>query len=278
MVAVGYPSDLSDAEWSLVAPLLPAAKPGGRPRSQNLRAILNAILYVLRSGCAWRLVPQGLPKWQTIYDYFRRWRQQGVWEHINHELRARVRAIAGRAAQPSAAIADSQSVRTTEQGGPHGYDGAKKLNGRKRHLLVDTTGLVLKAYVHPADVPDRDGARPLLQRARDELPAVRHRWADMAYRGDFVRWVEGELHWSVQIVQHPRRWGWYPEDVEPPPIPASFTVLPRRWVVERTFAWLGRHRRLSKDYERRADTTEAWIYAAMSRLMLRRLARGAAGP
>lgn len=267
-----YPSSLTDSDWTLLAPLLPTAKPGGRPRRVNLRAIVDAILYVLRGGIAWRLLPVDFPKWQTVYGYFWQWRVAGVWEQVHATLRGRVRQQAGRNAQPSAAILDSQSVKTTQRGGPRGYDGGKKISGRKRHLLVDTLGLVLKAYVHEADRRDPDAAPTLVRWASQHLPTVRHVWVDMGYRGAFLDWVRTTPQWTIEVVQRPRRWGWYPIDVEPPPMPA-FTVLPRRWVVERTFGWLGLHRRLSKDYEQRPATSEAWIYVGMSRLLLRRLSQ-----
>jgi transposase len=246
------------------------AKPGGRPRKQNLRSIVDAILYVLRGGIAWRLLPIDFPKWKTVYDYFWKWRSAGVWEQVNAALRERVRTQAGRHAQPSAAILDSQTVKTTHRGGPRGYDGGKKISGRKRHLLVDTMGLVLKAFVHEADLRDPDAAPALVGWASHHLPTLRHVWVDMGYRGAFLDWVKATAQWSIEVVKRPSRWGWYPMDVEPPPMPA-FTVLPRRWVVERSFGWLGLNRRLSKDYEQVPETSEAWIYLGMSRLMLRRL-------
>lgn len=265
-----YPSSLTDGEWILLEPLLPLPKPGGRPRQQNLRSIVDAILYVLRGGIAWRLLPLDFSKWKTVYDYFWKWRNAGVWEQVNAKLREYVRTQAGRQAQPSAAILDSQTVKTTHRGGPRGYDGGKKISGRKRHLLVDTMGLVLKAFVHEADLRDPDAAPALVGWASQHLPTLRHVWVDMGYRGAFLDWVKATPQWSIEVVKRPSRWGWYPRDVEPPPMPA-FTVLPRRWVVERSFGWLGLNRRLSKDYEQVPETSEAWIYLGMSRLMLRRL-------
>jgi putative transposase len=266
-----YPTDLTDAEWRHLAPHLPTPKEGGRPRRHTVRDILNAIFYVLRSGCAWRLLPHDLPPWKTVYHYFRLWRLQGLWDTLHRALHAAVRIKAGRDPQPRAAIIDSQSVKTTVVGGPRGYDGAKKVNGRKRHLLVDTQGLILHAVVHPADIADRDGARLVLDAIQDRWPRVCHLWADMGYRGKVIEWIKTQLGWTVEVVKRPSKWGRYPIEVEPPPLPA-FTVLPRRWVVERTFAWLVTNRRLAKDYEKLPATSEAFIYLAMARVMVRRLA------
>ena len=235
MMRPSYPTDLSDAEWYKLERLLPAEKRGGRPRKHARREILAAIFYLVRAGCHWRLLPAGFPPWKTVYHYFRCWRLAGVWQRVYGRLRSLCRRRSGRSARPTAAIIDSQSARTTERGGPHGYDAGKKINGRKRHLLVDSSGLVLCAYVHPADIADRDGAVPLLTAARPRFGSLRHLWADMGYRGKLVGWIKEHLGWGVEVVQKPRRWGWYPKDVEPPPMPA-FTVLKRRWVVERTFA------------------------------------------
>ncbi len=270
-----YPTDLTDAEWSHLAPHLPPPKAAGRPRVHPVRDILNAIFYVLRSGCAWRLLPHDLPPWKTVYHYFRLWRLQGLWDAIHEVLHATVRAKGGRDPQPSAAIIDSQSVKTTMVGGPRGYDGGKKINGRKRHLLVDTQGLIMRAIVHPADIADRDGAKLLLAPLQGRVPRLQQIWADNAYTGQVREWIQATLGCTVQIVKHwwtGLRWVWVGPGQGPPTIPSGFHVLPRRWVVERTFAWLLMYRRLSRDYEELPATSEALVYIAMSRLMVKRLA------
>jgi putative transposase len=270
MLSAFYATDLTDAEWHILSPFLPAAKPGGRPRTHNVRRIVNAILYVLRTGCHWRLLPHEYPNWKTVYDYFWKWRQQGLWQAINEILRGQVRRAVGRTALPSAAILDSQSAKTTECGGPRGYDGGKKLSGRKRHVLVDTQGFLLNAVVQEADLADRDGAYQVLDHMHTSFPRLKHVWMDMGYRSERLRqWMIAQ-HLEQEIVQQPRRWVRCPVDQEPPPMPA-FTVLKHRWIVERTFAWLGRNRRLSKDYEHWPETSEAWLYLGMCRLLLRRL-------
>ena len=271
-----YASDLSDAEWAILEPLIPKALPGGRPRSVDMRQILNGIFSLLRSGGAWRLLPHEYPAWSTVYDYFRKWRNAGVWEQLVRTLRERLRVQAGRKATPSAGIIDSQSVKTTERGGPHGYDGGKKVNGRKRHLLVDTMGLLLKVVVHAANLQDRAGVKLLLEPVKGQFERMEKVWVDQAYSGTGKTWIEQQMGWTVEVVERSPRRGWIMTEDQGlvwVTLPKTFEHLPRRWVVERTIAWIGRYRRMSKDDEYLMSSSEAMVYLTMLRLMLTRLAK-----
>lgn len=228
-----YPTDLTDEQWELLKLMLPPAKRRGRKRKVDLREVINAILYLLRAGCSWRMLPHDFPAWETVYGYFWQWRDTMLFEKINDILRVAVRESEGREDSPSVAIIDSQSVKTTEQGGDRGYDAGKKVNGRKRHILVDTIGLLMCVLVHSADIQDRDGAKLLLAKVKDQFPRLQLIWADGGYAGQLVEWVKTQFNWVLQIVKRC-------DNV------AGFQVLPRRWVVERTLAWLSRHRRSVK--------------------------------
>lgn len=254
-----YPSDLTDTQWDYIKPLIPAAKPGGRPRSLDMRQVINAILYVAVGGIQWRMLPREYPKWQSVYHYFAHWRDTGLWQRIHDTLRAELRRRAGRHKHPTAGCLDSQSVKRAARPGLRGFDAGKQCAGRKRHVLVDTLGLLLVVVVTAASVQDRDGARLVLQRQRGACKKLRRVWVDGAYRGRLLDWARQHVRLILQVVRRS-------DDMR------GFVVLPRRWVVERTFAWLSQARRLSKDYEELPATSEAMIYVTMIRLMVRRLA------
>ena len=261
-----YPTDLNDAEYAILESLVPyKLSKRGRPRTWTLREILNAIFYLLRSGCAWRLMPHDLPPWQTVYGYYWRWCKDGTWEKVNTALVPQVRVHEGREPHPRAAIIDSQSVKTSEGGEARGVDVHQQVNGRKRHIIVDTLGLLLLVVVHSASLQDAAGGKDPLQNLFDKIKhSVYNRWcrlklvwADGGY-ANIVEWVKKNLGWELEIKKRP-------QDA------TGFVLWPRRWVVERTFGWLGRYRRLSRDFEHKVSSSEAMVYAASIRRMLRLL-------
>lgn len=253
-----YPSDLTDGQWEHIKELLPAVKARGRPRELELRAVVNAVLYLVVGGIQWRMLPREYPAWQSVYYYFRAWQQDGTWLRVHESLRARTRRKAGRHKHPTAGCLDSQTVRCTHTPSSRGFDQAKRCVGRKRHVLVDTQGLLLLVMVTSAALSDRDAARQLLRRLTGGCKKLRRIWVDGGYRGPLVEWVAQRFRFRLQLVL--RTSG------------QAFVILPRRWVVERTFAWFGFNRRLSRDYERLTQTSETMIHLTMMRLMLRRLA------
>jgi putative transposase len=255
-----YASDLTDEQWTIIEPLLPLEQEGrGRPIELNMRQVVNAIFYVVRTGCQWVNLPKDFPNHNSVYYHYHKWCQDGTWRQVNTIMRKLDRQKQGRKEDPTAGVIDTQSVKTTEAGGVRGFDAYKRINGRKRHIVVDTVGNLLDVVVHAANIQDFHGAQLVLSKVMEAVSSLKKIWADGIYKnGGLVDWVRETLDIALEIVERP-------------PGQRGFQVLPRRWVVERTFAWLGRYRRLSKDYEHCIKSSEGVIYIASIHTMLRRV-------
>ncbi len=268
-----YPASLTDAEWEIVADLFEVQGPGKPPKYPR-RRMVDAICYVVRSGCPWRMLPKDLPPWQDVYAHFRRWTEKKLFEAMHDRLRGMWREREGRDAKPTAVVIDSQSVKTSPQGGAKGFDAGKKVKGRKRHLAVDVLGLLLAVSVLPAGVQDRDGAHPLIARAVEKYPSLAKLYVDSAYGGACADRIRSEHELDVEVVRRPSAAGaWSDAQLALFTTPARpFAILPKRWVVERTHSWVERPRRMAKDQDRRLDVAESWIWLTEARLLLRRIA------
>ena len=257
-----YPTDLNDTEWMQIAPYLPKPKSTGRPREIAWRDIMNGIFYMVKNGCVWRALPHDFPVWQTVYYYFRLFQKDLLWEELNRIIREQVRVKAGREPQASAMIMDSQSAKSAEGGEQIGFDGGKLVKGRKRNLITDTQGLVVLAKVTAANVQDVHAGKQTLMALKDRpelITRLKKIFADGGYQGELLNWAMSELHAEMEIVLKLGN-------------QKGFQVLPKRWPVERTNAWVSRNRRMARDYERLTVTSEFFIYILMIRLALRRLA------